>query len=123
MRYGWLKKSYDAVRAGEGKAGGTQTVFSADDAIATLGVGRNMVRSMRHWSLAAGVLESPKRPFRYREHHVVGPVPTRRPGLGSLSGSARILVDCPLAVRLHTRNNVYLVLDVQPLAEAHFHQG
>ena len=62
MRYGWLKKSYDAVRACEGGAGGTQSVFSADDAIATLGVGRNMVRSMRHWSLAAGVLESSRKP-------------------------------------------------------------
>ncbi len=62
MRYGWLKKSYDAVRACEGEAGAKQSVFSADDAIATLGVGRNMVRSMRHWSLAAGVLKSLRRP-------------------------------------------------------------
>jgi hypothetical protein len=31
-------------------------VFSRDDAITTLGVGKNMVRSIRHWCLAAGML-------------------------------------------------------------------
>ena len=50
FRYPWLKKGYDAVRA-------DASVFLRDDAITTLGVGKNMVRSIRHWCLAAGVLE------------------------------------------------------------------
>jgi hypothetical protein len=50
FRYPWLKKGFDAVQADAG-------VFSRDDAITTLGVGKNMVRSIRHWCLAAGVLE------------------------------------------------------------------
>ena len=50
LRYGWLKKAYDAALA-------DPTVFGRDDAIVTLGVGKNMVRSIRHWALATGVLE------------------------------------------------------------------
>lgn len=49
LRYPWLKKGFDAVRD-------NPAVFSRDDAITTLGVGKNMVRSIRHWCLAAGVL-------------------------------------------------------------------
>jgi hypothetical protein len=50
VRYPWLKKGFDAVRE-------DGDVFLRDDAITTLGVGKNMVRSIRHWCLAAGVLE------------------------------------------------------------------
>jgi hypothetical protein len=50
FRYPWLKKGFDAVLA-------DGNVFLRDDAITTLGVGKNMVRSIRHWCLAAGVLE------------------------------------------------------------------
>lgn len=50
VRYPWLKKGYDAVREDRG-------VFGREDAITTLGVGKNMVRAIRHWGLAAGVLE------------------------------------------------------------------
>ena len=32
-------------------------MFAGDDAIVKLGVGKNMVRSIRHWGLAAGVIE------------------------------------------------------------------
>lgn len=49
FRYPWLKKGYDAVCDDDG-------VFLRDDAVTTLGVGKNMVRSIRHWCLAAGVL-------------------------------------------------------------------
>src|SRR5690242_12332063 len=49
FRYPWLKKGFDAVQ----KDG---DVFLRDDAITTLGVGKNMVRSIRNWCLAAGVL-------------------------------------------------------------------
>ena len=50
FRYPWLKKGVDAVFA-------DGNVFLRDDAITTLGVGKNMVRSIRHWCLTAGVLE------------------------------------------------------------------
>lgn len=57
-RYGWLKKSFDAVEiAGSIAAGEQANVFSPDHAISDFGVGKNMVASMRHWSLACGVLE------------------------------------------------------------------
>lgn len=52
--HAWLKKAVDAVAA-------DPTVFSQETAIVTLGVGKNMVRSIRHWALAAGVIaEEPK---------------------------------------------------------------
>ncbi|MCZ7554718.1 MAG: DUF4007 family protein [Anaerolineales bacterium] len=35
------------------------TIFTHSDALVRLGVGKNMVRSIRHWCLATGVLESP----------------------------------------------------------------
>jgi hypothetical protein len=50
FRSPWLKKGFDAVcQDGE--------VFMRDEAITTLGVGKNMVQSIRHWCLAAGVIE------------------------------------------------------------------
>ena len=50
FRYPWLKKGYDAVRT-------DVSVFNRDDAITTLGVGKNMVRSIRHWCLTTGLLD------------------------------------------------------------------
>src|SRR5436309_4920284 len=49
FRYPWLKKGFDAVRQ-------DPVVFLRDNAITTLGVGKNMVRSIRHWCLTTGVL-------------------------------------------------------------------
>lgn len=56
LRYGWLKKSFDQVKHVVQSCGDTRTVFTDDASIATFGVGKNMVVSMRHWSLAAGIL-------------------------------------------------------------------
>lgn len=50
FRYTWLKKAVDAVKA-------DAKVFGQEDSIVTLGVGKNMVRSIRHWGLATGILE------------------------------------------------------------------
>src|SRR5215204_5205540 len=47
-RVGWFKKIYDGVRA-------DPHVFLREDATLTLGVGKNMVRSMRFWAGAAGI--------------------------------------------------------------------
>lgn len=50
FRYTWLKKGVDAVME-------DPTVFSADDASVTLGVGKNMVSSIRHWCIVAGLIK------------------------------------------------------------------
>lgn len=50
LRFTWLAKAVEAVREDPG-------AFRDEAAIATFGVGRNMVRSIRHWALAVGVLE------------------------------------------------------------------
>jgi hypothetical protein len=50
FRYAWLKKGVDAVST-------DPAVFAREDAITVLGVGKNMVRSIRHWCLAAGLIE------------------------------------------------------------------
>lgn len=44
-RYGWLKKGFDGVCS-------DPSIFDRDDAIERLGVGKNMVRSIRFWCVA-----------------------------------------------------------------------
>lgn len=50
FRFGWLKKGADGVFK-------DSCLFSRDDALVRLGVGKNMVRSIRHWCLATQILE------------------------------------------------------------------
>ncbi len=50
FRTAWLKKAVDAVTA-------DPRVFTREDAFVLLGVGKNMVRSIRHWALVTGVVE------------------------------------------------------------------
>ncbi|GAP17324.1 DUF4007 family protein [Levilinea saccharolytica] len=50
FRNGWLKKGIDAVRV-------DRLIFTRDEALVTLGVGKNMVRSIRHWCLATGIVQ------------------------------------------------------------------
>ena len=49
FRYGWLKKGVDAVTK-------TPAFFSDERAMVDLGVGKNMVHSIRHWCLAARLI-------------------------------------------------------------------
>ena len=56
LRYGWLKKAFDAIEKTEGGQE-SKSVFLSEDAIARFGVGKNMVASMRHWAEAIGVIE------------------------------------------------------------------
>ena len=56
LRYGWLKKAFDAVEESPDDTS-AKSVFLADDAIARFGVGKNMVASIRHWANATGVLD------------------------------------------------------------------
>ena len=55
MRYGWLKKSMEAAEKYEKT--GIKTFFASDNAIVELGVGKNMVSSMRHWTLYSGFFD------------------------------------------------------------------
>ena len=55
LRYGWLKKAFDAVSKTEGIEN-CRSVFKENDAIARFGVGKNMVASIRHWATAAGII-------------------------------------------------------------------
>jgi uncharacterized protein DUF4007 len=62
LRYGWLKKAYDAVAATETDStdeerAPNRRLFLDEDAIARFGVGKNMVGSMRHWAAATHVVE------------------------------------------------------------------
>ncbi len=46
VRSGWLKKGIDALQSPATGAGET---FAREDALVTLGVGKNMVQSIKHW--------------------------------------------------------------------------
>lgn len=52
-RYGWVKKAVDAATA-------DPNLFNAEHAVVELGVGKNMVRSIRFWGLAYQVLARQK---------------------------------------------------------------
>lgn len=55
LRHGWLKKGVDGIVR-------KPDFFSSEDAMIRLGVGKNMVQSIRHWCLATQILqESEKR--------------------------------------------------------------
>ena len=51
LRVSWLKKAVEAVHD-------DSDIFRSDEAIAEFGVGKNMVRSIRHWGIATGVLKA-----------------------------------------------------------------
>jgi len=66
LRYGWLKKAYDKVREAERNGEVCRGVFQNEDAIASFGVGKNMVTSIRHWAVACRIIEdSHERPGTY----------------------------------------------------------
>lgn len=50
LRYSWLRKGVQAVTE-------DPSVFLRDDAMVDLGVGKNMVRAIRHWTVSCGVIE------------------------------------------------------------------
>ena len=61
FRYGWLEKGVRSVAASHG-------IFSAEDAIVRLGVGKNMVESIRHWCFATQMLEEQPDPADNKGH-------------------------------------------------------
>ncbi len=50
FRYGWLEKGVRGVRE-------SPTIFSDDDALVRLGVGKNMVQSIKHWCTVTQLVE------------------------------------------------------------------
>ena len=54
FRYTWLKKGVDAVMDNPDNP----NVFTADNAPVILGVGKNMVSSIRHWCTVAGLIKT-----------------------------------------------------------------
>lgn len=62
LRYGWLKKAYDAVKAEETSGVELGSIFNEDEAIALFGVGRNMVLSIKHWAIATDIITATEIP-------------------------------------------------------------
>lgn len=58
LRYGWLKKSYDTVLKAKKEGFSTKEIFYDAQSIAVFGVGKNMVSSIRHWSIYMGIIEN-----------------------------------------------------------------
>lgn len=58
LRQLWLKKSHDQIKPylADNKNWAPKSVFSDDDAIERFGVGKNMVASIKHWSLACDII-------------------------------------------------------------------
>lgn len=54
LRQMWLKKAFDQAVAG-GRV--PKAAFTDENAIASFGVGKNMVASIRHWAMACDVLQ------------------------------------------------------------------
>ena len=50
FRYGWFAKAAEQI-------GRDPRLFGREDALAQLGVGKNMVASIRYWCEAAGLME------------------------------------------------------------------
>ena len=80
VRAGWLKKGMDAL---QNPQAGASSVFSREDALVALGVGKNMVQSIRHWLLAFRLAEE-SGCSRGRE---LLPTPIGRSLFGDLDGS------------------------------------
>jgi len=55
LRQLWLHKAYNSISAVKPVA--PRSIFSDEESIARFGVGRNMVTSIRHWSLACGFMD------------------------------------------------------------------
>lgn len=102
LRAGWPKKAFDAAHA-------DGAVFGSDGAIARFGVGKNMVRSIRYWALATGVLEEAGR-------GVVAPGPLGRRLLDRDVGLDPYLEDAGTPYVLHWR----LCRDDAPATLFHF---
>ena len=64
FRYTWLKKGVDAVMK-------NQNIFANDNAPVALGVGKNMVSSIRFWCVTAGLIKKSKNTSNHRSRFEV----------------------------------------------------
>jgi len=62
LKYGWLKKVYDALSSIENSNGldMSSVLFKSEEAIATFGVGKNMVNAMKHWAISTDIIKEEK---------------------------------------------------------------
>jgi len=60
LRYGWITKGMQALV-------GSYSVFDAEDATVQLGVGKNMVASIRYWLQAARLIERTREGWDFTE--------------------------------------------------------
>lgn len=67
IRYGWLKKAVDSVAL-------DNLSFSQEDALISLGVGKNMVRAIKHWALATQMVAETANPTTKRNSLHVTPL-------------------------------------------------
>ncbi len=63
LRYLWLYKAYEKV-VDLCKENQRKNPFSDPDAIMTFGVGKNQVKSIRHWALACNIIKAQEKTFR-----------------------------------------------------------
>ena len=63
-RYGWFRKAYSCTTD-------DPTIFSRDDAPVRIGVGKNMVRSIRFWGLAAKLIEESTQTYSRRTSELI----------------------------------------------------
>lgn len=63
FRYGWLKKGINALKD-------NPAFFSTDRAMVELGVGKNMVNSIRHWCLATSLIKYEKSNSTHRNYEL-----------------------------------------------------
>lgn len=63
-RYGWFRKAHEAVLY-------DPSAFTRDDATVELGVGKNMVKAIRFWGMAADLIEPEQEPDNPRSPGVV----------------------------------------------------
>lgn len=52
IREGWLEKAINAISEND------KSVFGKDNGVAVLGIGSNMVTSLRYWMIATGIIQS-----------------------------------------------------------------
>ena len=63
-RYGWFRKAFSCTTD-------DPTIFSRDDAPVRIGVGKNMVRSIRFWGLAAKLIEESTQTYSRRTSELI----------------------------------------------------
>ena len=113
IRYGWLKKVFDAVRDTEGQEDNRQ-VFTGPDAIARFGVGKNMVASMRHWASVTGIVADDSDHRHYFHDSARGP-DIRGRGTRSLHGTPHNGLVVALApIRASNQDHVVLGFSLLP---------